>query len=210
MTRKHKRKRYRVAEYIGRRFGALTVLAFVRYGDRGTTNRLFHCRCDCGCEGNYWSSTFYRRHPECTQCQRKRRGWAPNHPLRRYWYRVRRLVPAWRDFDLFASTVGDPRPGQTIIPADWTRPLSTENWRWGAITEAARQGAMKPVTVLGVTKCCSEWAEMCGISRERMRQRLAKHSVETAVLAYDAARQFFRDREAESGDKQATTKKKMR
>jgi hypothetical protein len=43
----------------------------------------------------------------------------------------------------------------------------------------------------GITKNMSGWASVCGITRERMRQRFNKFSPEQAVLAYDSAKKFL-------------------
>ncbi len=105
------------------------------------------------------------------------------------------VADAWqRDFRAFREHVG-PRPSSShsIDRIDVNGNYEPGNVRWATRLEQARnKRTNKIVTIQGVTLNVSAWAELCGISRERMGQRFAKFSMEDAALSYPSAAMYVR------------------
>lgn len=192
MTRQYRK----TEDFIGLRFDKVTVLSFAGYGP-SVSNRHFLCRCDCGNEVLLWDTSFYRQHVSCKPCRNARTGrnGQSRHPLHSTWKNVRDRVPQWKDFQDFVRAVGDrPAPLMTVSMRDKSQPLSVENWKWTSVTELSNAATSQNITIFGVTKNKSGWAGICSITKERMRQRFDKYEPESAVLVYDSAIRFFKER----------------
>lgn len=173
----------------------MVVLEFLRYGSH-KGNRLFLCRCDCGAEAEVWNTSFYRAWCCCKDCRnrdRHRHGMS-GHPLVGLWRRIARYVAGWEDFHVFRAQIGDdkPFPTATLGPKDVTRPLACDNWQWVDVHVCIGMKVAKYTTILGVTHSKSDWAGICKITKERMRQRLDIYQPVEAVSCYPSAVEYFR------------------
>lgn len=176
------------------KFGKLTVVNFVRYGNT-KGNRLFLCRCDCGRELEVWNSCFYRDLCCCRECMNEIKGrhGMPHHPLLGMWQRRCRHVPGWESFRVFVQEVGEkPFPEATIGPVEYGGEVTRETWKWVDYRDLAAMNCAHKITVLGITHSKSDWAGICKVTKERMRQRLEQFDPVGAVSCYPSAVEYFR------------------
>jgi len=92
--------------------------------------------------------------------------------------------PDFATFATYLSTLPRPAGFDFIMRIDRNLPWDIGNIAWCKRGHAQARF----FEVAGITKSISEWAEVCGISRERMRQRLAKEPAASAILRYDGAK----------------------
>lgn len=79
----------------------------------------------------------------------------------------------WLSFECFVRDMG-PRPeGMSLGRIDNNKGYCKENCRWETKTQQNRNRSnCRPVTIEGVTKNLSEWAEEFGVSRRTLTNRL--------------------------------------
>ena len=84
-----------------------------------------------------------------------------------------KVCDRWQDFENFAADMG-PRPeGCSIERIDNDGGYNPENCRWATRKEQNRNTRRnKLMTMGGVTRCLSEWAEVVNIHETVLRQRL--------------------------------------
>ncbi len=89
----------------------------------------------------------------------------------------------WNDFVTFLEDMGERPEDTTLERLDVNGPYSPENCVWATIQQQSRNRRNTVrLTLNGVTKCLSEWADECGINRNTLRRRLANGwSVEDAI-----------------------------
>lgn len=193
----------------GTRFGRLTTLVTVTR----VTNKKIPCVCDCGTEqevpydnmraGSTVSCGCYRRTKNITHGASKSTEHEIYHGMRkrcnnpnalgyeRYGGRGIRVCERWEsDFANFLADMG-PRPslGHSIDRIDNDGPYSPENCRWASRTEQNRNTrSNRPLTIDGVTKTLSEWAEMSGIMQQIIGQRIDRLGWDTKRAVWEEVR----------------------
>jgi hypothetical protein len=79
----------------------------------------------------------------------------------------------WQTFAAFLSDMGEPGPGQSLDRIDNDLGYSPENCRWAdKATQGRNRRTNHPITVDGVTRLLCEWAEITGIARLTIYNRL--------------------------------------
>lgn len=89
----------------------------------------------------------------------------------------------WQTLDDFIADMGDRPDGMSIERIDNDGPYSPDNCRWATNTEQHRNTRRtKRLTFRNETRCLVEWAQITGINRTTISQRLAKGlSIEDAL-----------------------------
>jgi hypothetical protein len=83
------------------------------------------------------------------------------------------VYPPWSDFAVFLADMGVAPPNTTIERVNGNRGYEPGNCVWATATEQARNTTRNRfVTHDGVTKCVAEWAQVRGIPRKTLMQRL--------------------------------------
>lgn len=117
------------------------------------------------------------------------------HPLYQRWLSTRDLMcDLWRDdFWAFAKEVESlPSHRTDVIDApDSSKPIGPGNWGWFGCAVRQRN-RVRHVTHRGVTLPASRWADLVGITRERMRQRVNSFGDEGALSCYSVDMQAAR------------------
>lgn len=152
-------------EFVGRSFGAISVLseAEAYYSPKGHRDRQFECRCDCGREWTVRSSALRRGQTDCG-CQRKRvisHGYAPRGgmtPTYRIWAGILQrccnpkssafkhyggrgitVCDAWKEsFEAFLADMGERPSGLSIDRRDNEKGYEPGNCEWATNEEQAR------------------------------------------------------------------------
>lgn len=200
---------------VGARFGSLTVLqlstspgrrAWLCRCDCGVQKRVEASRLlsghivSCGCAGKLVRAAACRavvvKHGRSTDLQyvawqlmHDRCSNPKNESYPRYGGRGIRVCDRWKDYALFLTDMGDRPPGLTLDRKDNDGDYEPQNCRWATRTEQARNKSTNHrITVRGQTKILAEWAELSGIPRERIANRL-RHgwSPERAIPLLGAA-----------------------
>lgn len=104
------------------------------------------------------------------------------------WYGARgiRMCDRWRDScEAFYEDIGDrPSTDHSLDRIDNNGHYTPENCRWATQSQQVRNSRLaNNLTVDGVTKCISQWADEIGISTAALRQRIRRHGVEIAILS---------------------------
>lgn len=91
--------------------------------------------------------------------------------------------PRWDDFETFAADMGERPDGFTLERIDGNGNYTPKNCKWASIKEQARNTTRShTLTYDGATKTVSEWAEITGIHKATIAQRVARGmSVEEAL-----------------------------
>lgn len=202
---KTRRKRRLVESRIGDVHGCLTIIGIER---RNGCNSLMRVRCQCGEESSAWLNSLVGKSERtyCEHCQPSLEDWQvairgvwsgmiercnnPRHQgFANYGGRGIAVCERWQnDFLAFCSDMG-PRPaGMSIDRINNDGNYEPSNCRWASKREQlANTRKNRHFTICGVTMISSEWANLCGISREGMRKRFERFSPEDAVLVYESA-----------------------
>ena len=91
----------------------------------------------------------------------------------------------WQTFEGFLEQMGEAPDDLTIERIDVNGPYNLTNCRWASRKEQARnRRSNRHLNINGVSKPCSEWAEIAGISRHLLYIRLKRGwNPEDAVFA---------------------------
>lgn len=187
----------------GQVHGVLELVEFAGYRD-GTT-AMWRCRCQrCGAETLAYQTNFYRRPARCPECPRfdqpswnrwrkmVRRCHDPESTqYRSYGGQGIEVCDRWREsIEDFCRDMGQPPKGKPYIGRhDPTGPYSPENCFWTEVCETQQTNPHnRMVTIGNLTLRSNQWAALCGISRERMRQRFNKFPAVVAIAPYPGAR----------------------
>lgn len=193
----------RAGDLTGRRFRKLKVLYRTRIDQRS----YYWCRCDCGTEkevcggnlasGNTVSCGCFRETSPITHGASKTKAYkvwcwmirrctkpkAPDYP--RYGGRGIKVCKRWLKFENFLKDMGQPPKGLSIDRIDNDGDYKPSNCRWATMVQQARNSRKSRfVTVDGVRKTISEWAEHVGVSQNVIHMRLHRNwSAKRAVFA---------------------------
>lgn len=206
MSESIKRKRVSLRDRIGQRHGSLVITR----AERRDCGYLFFCKCDCGRFCSKWSGELAKKHLHCgcrtgaynpaefreyremvTKCTN------PKHPKFRYYGGIGTTVcEQWKgDFLKFLDHIGlQPSNDLKLDMIDNTGNYEPGNVRWVTREEAAknvRKYGRTRVTVHGITLSNSQWSDICGVTDERIRQRLLNGTNEQAILIYPKAREYI-------------------
>lgn len=96
-----------------------------------------------------------------------------NYP--RYGGRGVHVCPRWRNYELFFEDMGVRPQGMTLDRIDNDGNYEPRNCRWATRSEQGRnKSTNRRITAHGETHVLAEWAEIAGIPRERIANRLRR------------------------------------
>lgn len=196
-------------EFVGRKFGRLTVISKLGSNKRRT---VWLCICDCGTfasadrnalnTGTKKSCGCWRHeHGKSRGLQNKKHGMATSstykswramrtrclNPRDEHWEnyggRGITICKRWMDsFENFLSDMGIRPHGRTLDRININGNYEPENCRWSTPTEQSRnQRRNRVVSFNGETMCISAWGEKLGISHSAVTKRLAKWPIWRAL-----------------------------
>lgn len=192
--------KYNVSDYVGRRFGDLTVIQKDQSSKHANSNRWI-VRCSCGKELSVLPSRIINGHTKSCGCKKgksslthgcngdefyptwwamMRRCYNKNaHNYVRYGGRGIEVCKEWHDPAVFISwarsTIGHKTNGMTLDRIDNNQGYSPDNCRWASSVAQARNRRNNSLeTINGETKTITEWCEQYGISSETVRSRQRK------------------------------------
>jgi len=139
----------------------------------------------CGCHKSRVTADLNRTHG-CTVRGRKSKGYSAwshiksrcenqgNKDYGRYGGRGIRVCDVWRNsFSAFVADMGEPGAGMTIERIDNNGDYEPGNCRWATRREqSANTVRTRRVTVGGVTTCASHMAEIHGVSKKLVVERM--------------------------------------
>jgi hypothetical protein len=92
---------------------------------------------------------------------------------RNYGGRGIKVCDRWQTFENFLADMGEQPPNKEIDRINNDGNYEPRNCRWATVKEQARnRRTNRFVTIKGETHTIVEWAEISGLSPERIRQRL--------------------------------------
>lgn len=107
----------------------------------------------------------------------------------RYGGRGITVCPEWADFAAFYADMGDPPIGHTLERVDNDAGYSRANCRWATRQEQARNTSrVRSITIDGVTRRLTEWAERLGMPHPSLLYWLGKYGDEEGVRRAAAKR----------------------
>lgn len=163
---------FEILEYLGAKYG-------------GSQYRVRHLA--CGNVVDLWTQNIERgsRSHGCEKCPRARQN-----PFWKHWQTVQRRGSRFPSLKVFAAEIGECRDSSWMIVADNDLlGLGPGNWKW-VLRRDTRPARAPLVEVCGVSHSQSRWADICGVSRERIRQRLRDRSPCMAILQYPTAVEY--------------------
>jgi hypothetical protein len=87
-----------------------------------------------------------------------------------------KVCDAWRDFFQFCKDMGPRPPGLTIERINNDGDYTAENCKWATYKEQKRNTRTSHlITYNGETHCLLDWAEILGITRGTLRNRLVRN-----------------------------------
>lgn len=199
-------------DLTGMQFGRLVVLSRATSSTKGQSQWL--CRCDCGTERIIIGSVLRDGRSKSCGCMKLERlvkrstthghatngisptyhSWAgmlnrcnnsSHNRYQRYGWRGITVCSRWTVFGNFLADMGEKPKGTSIDRIDVDGDYTPENCRWAnAKTQARNKTNSRIVTVNGVSRTVAEWAEITGINRATIWDRLdAGRTEEQAVSA---------------------------
>jgi hypothetical protein len=187
-------------EMTGSVFGALTVLNREPNAKDGTA--VWRCVCQCG-EIRVITGTGLRagRHKSCgcqsprftserttthglsktrvytiwqgmiERCSERAKG----KTRRLYYDKGIRVCDHWQNFENFFQDMGQPEPWQSIDRIDGSKGYEKSNCRWASRkTQANNTSQNLKITLNGITKTASEWADETGIKANTIVYRIRR------------------------------------
>jgi hypothetical protein len=182
---------------VGKRFGNLTVVEWVRRPDASQLNGYWVCRCDCGTTRRLRTNELLQKTAgmRCKLCRQrlsekhasieyrtwramKQRCEYPKHrAYPRYGGRGIKVCDRWQSYDAFLADMGPrPSPKHSIERRDNNGDYEPDNCVWATHREQVlnRRGAVL-CTYNGRTQPLSLWADETGIPYGRLYDRLKKN-----------------------------------
>lgn len=194
----------------GMRFSHLVVQELAP--SKGDWRTRFVCLCDCGnkiitrsdrlkagrvtscgCAQREGARRRFTKHGFSKQRSSTYRSWQNmndrcNNPnateFRYYGARGITVCERWRSFEFFLADMGERPMGRTLDRKDNNGNYEPGNCRWAtAIQQGRNTSRLRLVTIEGITRCLSEWAEISGLPWTTIRTRV-DHNVEgKAIIA---------------------------
>lgn len=174
-------------DLTGRQFGQLKVLGYAgkRVLPGGSRQNQWVCECTCGSRYLYLASNVaHGASTKCRNCAPRKHGGTGTSEYQ-LWINIKYkaatlgipISKRWKtSFPTFLRDMGRRPKGKYLVMKDPKKGYFPANCHWA---DRWMQGKM--VSFQGETKSIAGWAREIGISRERMRQRLAKYPVEIAL-----------------------------
>jgi len=173
-----------VMSLIGDHYGSWTVLGPYRRQvlESGSAATMWYCKCVCGTEK--WVSANNLRNGKSKACQEcgveKHRKYPKEMAYTVGYFRRRNDCgyhdgTPWKDdFYTFVATFGQRPEGKYLVPADKSKPISGDNFKWADTYDKHNKGGPPPKYTFpdGTTRSLDELGKIVGVSRERMRQRI--------------------------------------
>ena len=195
---------------IGKRFGRLLVIECAEsyVSKSGKKKSMWKCKCDCGNEAVVMGSNLMSGHTKSCGCFNKERVSKAqskhrmcNDPtystwegmvhrctntnstiFKHYGGRGITVCDRWLEFQNFYSDMGSRPEGMSIDRIDNNKGYSPENCRWATMKEQCRNRRSNHVIEFnGQKKCLTEWANIFGINRSTLYERLNKFPVDIAL-----------------------------
>jgi hypothetical protein len=196
-------KRQSRDRYIGQTHGTLTILRELQRTGPCGTNICWAVDCSvCHVEQTLWSTSItQKRVIRCQNCRRLEREANNRHPLYRRWKNVLidarsqgiHLCDSWHSLEAFAADMGVPSDlSLELIRKDRAAGYEPGNCHWGK-REGLYAVNTRPIAVHGVIKTMKGWADICGVSRERIRQLVNKYEAEKAICSFPSAVKWFQE-----------------
>lgn len=193
-------------EWIGRRFGRLTVTDVERSVGYGS---VIVCRCDCGNETRVKNHNLVRGSTQSCGCLWKQkitthgksrsRGYILWKAMRtrcserandrhNYIDRGITVCDRWANsFENFLDDMGEPPDGLTLERIDNDKGYGPDNCKWATYSEQLNNTrAVTRITAFGETRTITQWATLLGIDRYTLYQRLIRRKMppEKALAGY--------------------------
>lgn len=193
----------RLIDLTGQRFGKLVVIEYAGRNERRES--LWRCMCDCGNESIVRGDVLRRGTTKSCGCGKglkhgyHKKSWYSSYKAmmercylpssgnyERYGGKGITVCEEWHDINKFAEWVelSGYTPGLTIDRIDVNKGYSPDNCQW--VTKKQQSNNRKNTifyTYKGETKALTDWAEIFGINRYTLYDRIQKRgwSVEKAL-----------------------------
>lgn len=115
-----------------------------------------------------------------------------HHSYRNYGARGITVCERWLEsFDNFLTDMGQRPDGMTLDRINSNGNYEPDNCRWATMTQQARNKRTNVyVDAFGLTKLQCEWAEICGLGRNAMANKIKSKGPEMAILSTEKGREF--------------------
>lgn len=190
----------------GQVVGCFLMLEHLGYGKNGR-NSIWLVKCNsCGHVSRMFTNRLHADRTNCPQCRRVTE--MPEHGIwksmrsrcsnlndpayRHYGARGILVCDEWQTFQAFLRDMG-PRPSSkhSLDRINNDGNYEPSNCRWATRRQQNRNTrANKWYEVNGVRMIASDWASVCGISKQGMLQRFRRLSPEDAIRPYEQARRL--------------------
>lgn len=182
----------------GKRFGKLLVLEKTKNKTKQGRS-IYLCKCDCGNEVLVCRDLLTGGHKKSCGCLRKEKPNRSSHLMSytreyRIWAEMIKrckkssyksysyyggrgitVCDRWANFENFFSDMGKCPEGFTLDRIDVNGNYEPSNCRWASRkTQARNRRDNHMITFKNETHCLSEWAEIVGITRGALKQRLKR------------------------------------
>lgn len=198
-----------IIDLTGKRFGRLVVIAYAEtVGKQGNRKIKWLCQCDCGKTKTIAGNSLNSGATKSCGCLAKEStskrsithgmsntqaytAWTnmktrcnnpSGHDIKNYSNCGIIVCKHWlNSFENFFEDMGKPPKGKSIERIDNNKGYSPENCKWATRKEQMRNTRYnRLVSYQGQTRCVAEWAEILGIKRKILINRLNNHSPEIA------------------------------
>ena len=189
---------------IGKRFGLLTVTGeekqFITKGGYAYLRQM--CKCDCGNLKNLNSGDLKSNKIRSCGCLKKEEvskrfkthGFSKNKKVYTIWKHIIQrctnekcknyikygaigitVCKRWLKFENFLKDMGEPKDNQSIDRINNNKGYTKSNCRWATSKEQCRNKKFNVhLTINNETKCVAEWAEIYGICKNTIYQRIKR------------------------------------
>lgn len=182
----------------GEIYGRLTVLGATK--ERNNSQVVYICVCSCGTFTTATANLLHNKHKQSCGCLRRDKPNGITHGLsktREYhiWAEMKKrctnpsqktfsyyggrgitFCERWKSFENFLHDLGPCPDGFTLDRIDPNGNYEPNNCRWASRKDQSRNRRSNRFIVFNnETHCLAEWAEIKGITRECLKQRLKRN-----------------------------------